>query len=111
VLISYWDPVQRDERTGAVWVGSVTNYVDGLKIDVGVWSPQRFADVTAGPDPHPEFDAGHRVLIDKDGLTGGLPAGHLSRLHPATSRRNDLPDVDHRLLDRRPLRGEESAAS
>lgn len=73
VLVSYWDPVQRDERTGAVWVGSVTNYVNGLKIDFGVWSPQRLADVTSGPDPHPEFDAGHLVLMDKDGLTAGLP--------------------------------------
>lgn len=73
VLVSYWDPVHVNEKTGAVWVGSVNNYVSGLKIDFSVWSTQRYADVTAGPDPHPEFDAGHRVLVDKDGLTTGLP--------------------------------------
>lgn len=72
VLVTYWDPVHVDERTGAVWVGSVTNYVSGLKIDFNVWSPQRYTDVTAGPDPYPEFDAGHRVLVDKNGLTSGL---------------------------------------
>lgn len=73
VLVSYWDPVHVDEQTSAVWVGSVNNYVSGLKIDFSVWSLQRYVDVTVGPDPHPEFDAGHRVLVDKDGLTTGLP--------------------------------------
>ena len=74
VLVSYWDPVNRDEATGAVWVGSVNNYRSGLKIDFSVWSLQRYADVTAGADPHPEFDAGHQVLVDKDGLTRSLRA-------------------------------------
>lgn len=73
LLVSYWDPLHRDETSGAVWVGSVNNYRSGLKIDFSVWSHQRYADVTAGPDPHPEFDAGHQVLADKDGLTGQLP--------------------------------------
>ena len=74
VLVSYWDPVHHDDASGAVWVGSVNNYRNGLKIDFSVWSRQRYADVTAGPDPHPEFDAGHQVLVDKDRLTSTLPA-------------------------------------
>lgn len=79
VLVSYWDPVHVNEQTGAVWVGSVNNYMSGLKIDFSVWSPQRYIDVTKGPDPHPEFDAGHRVLVDKDALTTGLaPATYRS---------------------------------
>jgi hypothetical protein len=73
VLISYWDPVEADPSTGAEWVGNITNYTSGLKIDFSLWSPQHYADVTAGPDPYPEFDAGYRVVVDKDGLTTGLP--------------------------------------
>jgi aminoglycoside 6-adenylyltransferase len=74
VLISYWDPLDVDPSTGAEWVGNVTNYVNGLKIDFNLWSPQHYTDVTTGPDPYAEFDAGYRVLVDKDGLTTDLPA-------------------------------------
>ena len=76
VLISYWDPVEANPSTGAEWVGNITNYANGLKIDFSFWSPQHFADVTAGPDPHAEFDAGYRVVVDKDGLTTDLAARH-----------------------------------
>lgn len=74
VLISYWDPLHVDPSTGAEWVGNVTIYANGLKIDFNLWSPQHYTDVTAGPDPYAEFDAGYRVLVDKDGLTTDLPA-------------------------------------
>jgi aminoglycoside 6-adenylyltransferase len=74
VLISYWDPLNLDPSTGAEWVGNVTNYTNGLKIDFSLWSAQHYTDMTTGPDPHAEFDAGHRVLVDKDGLTTDLPA-------------------------------------
>lgn len=74
VLITYWDPVERDAATGAAQVGSITNYVDGLKIDFSLWDERYFADLTAGPQPDPELDAGHRVLLDKKDLTAALPA-------------------------------------
>jgi aminoglycoside 6-adenylyltransferase len=83
VLISYWDPVEADPSTGAEWVGNITNYTSGLKIDFSLWSPQHYADVTAGPDPYPEFDAGYRVVVDKDGLTTGLPGPTFSSYIPA----------------------------
>ncbi|MET1005430.1 MAG: aminoglycoside 6-adenylyltransferase, partial [Propionibacteriaceae bacterium] len=73
VLIAYWDPLEVDPATGAERVGSIVNYTDGLKIDFSLWSPQTFAEVTAGPDPDPELDAGYRVVLDKDGLTTELP--------------------------------------
>jgi aminoglycoside 6-adenylyltransferase len=73
VLIAYWDPLEVDASTGAERVGSIVNYTDGLKIDFSLWSPQHYAEVTAGPDPYPEFDAGYRVLVDKDGLAAELP--------------------------------------
>ena len=74
VLIAYWDPLELDPSTGAAHVGSVVNYTDGLKIDFSLWSRERYAVVTAGPDPAAELDAGYRVLVDKDDLTAGLPA-------------------------------------
>ncbi|WP_161606199.1 aminoglycoside 6-adenylyltransferase [Microlunatus speluncae] len=96
LLISYWDPVNVNPETGAVWVGSVNNYVNGLKIDFGLWSPQRFVDVTTRPQPHPEFDAGHRVLIDKIGLTGGLPAPTYAAYIP---ERPDEPTFQRLIVD------------
>ena len=83
VLISYWDPVEENPSTGAEWVGNITNYANGLKIDFSFWSPQHFADVTAGPDPHAEFDAGYRVVVDKDGLATDLAAPTFGSYIPA----------------------------
>ncbi|SDT31286.1 aminoglycoside 6-adenylyltransferase [Microlunatus soli] len=74
VLIDYWDPVESDAATGAVQVGNITNYVDGLKIDFSLWNARYFTELTSGPRADPELDAGHRVLLDKSGLTAGLPA-------------------------------------
>lgn len=85
VLIAYWDPLDTDPATGAARVSSITNYTSGLKIDFNLWSPQCYADITAGPNPHPEFDAGYRVIIDKDGLTGNLPADTWSELEETFS--------------------------
>lgn len=71
VLITYWDPVRVNPATGAVSVGSITYYVDGLKIDFSLWSRQQLSDVIAGTND--EFDAGYRVLVDKEFLVVGLP--------------------------------------
>ncbi len=73
VLISYWDPLDVRSATGAVGVGNITNYVDGLKIDFSLWSQQWYVDLTSGAEPDDELDAGYRVLVDKVGLTAGLP--------------------------------------
>ena len=73
VLIAYWDPLRVDATTGAEEVSSIVNYTHGLKIDFSLWSYRAFTDITGGPDPNPELDAGYRVLVDKDRLTAGLP--------------------------------------
>jgi aminoglycoside 6-adenylyltransferase len=86
ILIAYWDPLQVNPSTGAEQVGSIVNYTDGLKIDFSLWSRQHYADVTGGPDPDPELDAGYRVLVDKDGLTSALP---LPTFHSYTPARPD----------------------
>lgn len=83
VLIAYWDPLEVNPSTGAEQVSSIVNYTNGLKIDFGLWSRQRYADVTAGPDPDPELDAGHRDLIDKDGFTAELPPPTFTSYIPA----------------------------
>jgi len=74
VLIAYWDPVEVDPATGATSVGNITQYVNGLKIDFSLWSRQRLRDVVTAPTLLEELDAGYRVLVDKAGLTAGLPA-------------------------------------
>jgi aminoglycoside 6-adenylyltransferase len=74
VLVAYWDPVATNPATGGEWVGNVTQYENGLKIDFSLWSVQHFTDATAGAEPYAELDAGYQVLLDKDGLTAALPA-------------------------------------
>jgi aminoglycoside 6-adenylyltransferase len=64
---------------------NVTNYDNGLKIDFNLWSPQHYTDVTIGPDAYAEFDAGSRVLVDKDGLTTDLPAPTFTAYIPPRS--------------------------
>ncbi len=74
VLISYWDPVEVREETGAIGVGNITNYVDGLKIDFSLWSRQRYADVTWGAEPDPELDAGHHTCPPTPGPSSSRPS-------------------------------------
>lgn len=74
VLIAYWDPIATAPATAVRTVGSVVNYVDGLKIDFSLWEIGRLSTVTEGVGLEPEFDAGYRVLLDKDKLTDELPA-------------------------------------
>jgi aminoglycoside 6-adenylyltransferase len=82
VLLAYWDPVATNPATGAQSVSSITQYMNGLKIDFTLWSAQQFTDVTSEAEPHPELDAGHQVLLDKDGLCAGLPAPTYSAYVP-----------------------------
>ncbi len=93
VLIAYWDGVGTNPATGAESVSSVTQYVNGLKIDLTLWSSQQFTDATSRAKPYAELDAGHQVLLDKDGLTANLPAPSYQAY---VSRRPD--DVTYRRL-------------
>ncbi len=74
VLLAYWDPVTTNPATGAESVSSITQYMNGLKIDFTLWSAQQFTDVSSRAEPHAELDAGYQVLLDKDGLSASLPA-------------------------------------
>ena len=72
VLVVYWDPIHPAPDYGIEQVGNVTQYVDGLKIDFTLWPVEILQRVVADPRLPDEFDAGYRVLLDKDGLTAGL---------------------------------------
>jgi aminoglycoside 6-adenylyltransferase len=71
VLVLYRDPmrVQKDGKSFAY----ITQYEDGLKIDFTVQSTGILARVAAGGVLPADLDVGYRVLLDKDGLTEGLP--------------------------------------
>ena len=70
VLALYRDPLilERGFQRSAY----VTQYEDGLKIDFNLWPIGLLKQIVAEPEPWREFDAGYRVLIDKDNLTVGL---------------------------------------
>ena len=70
VLVLYRDPLQPDR--GFLRSGYVTQYESGLKIDFSLWPVEILQQVVADPQLPEEFDAGYRVLLDKDHLTEGL---------------------------------------
>lgn len=70
VLVMYRDPL-------AVYLGfetfaNVVQFESGLKIDFTLWPVEILQAIAADPHLPPEFDAGYRILLDKDGLTTGL---------------------------------------
>jgi aminoglycoside 6-adenylyltransferase len=75
VLVLYRDPLT-DER-GMLRSGYVTQYENGLKIDFSLWPVEKLQEVVASAELPEEFDAGYRVLLDKDRLLDGLkPASY-----------------------------------
>jgi aminoglycoside 6-adenylyltransferase len=72
VLVLYRDPLAT--LFGLPKTGFVTQYESGLKIDFGIWSVEILRQVATDPGLRDEFDAGYRILLDKDNLTDGLPA-------------------------------------
>jgi len=70
VLVMYRDPL--DTRDGFLQSGNVVQFEEGLKIDFSLWSVEILQQITADLSLPAEFDAGYRVLLDKDGLTRGL---------------------------------------
>ena len=71
ILNLYRDPVQ--ERFGHERFIRVTQYADGLKIDFSVYPAGWLEEVKKLPQLPPVLDVGYAVLLDKDGVTKGLP--------------------------------------
>lgn len=76
VLVLYRDPLH--EHLGCLESGYVTQFESGLKIDFSLWPIEKLWHIAADPELPEEFDAGYRVLLDKDHL--------LDRLKPPTYR-------------------------
>lgn len=70
VLVLYRDPLE--PHYGCLKSGYVIQYENGLKIDFTLWPVEILQRVAADPQLPDEFDAGYRVLLDKDHLTDGL---------------------------------------
>ena len=70
VLVVYRDPLE--PYYGFPKSAYVTQYENGLKIDFTLWPVEILRQVAANPQLPDEFDAGYRVLLDKDHLTDGL---------------------------------------
>lgn len=70
VLALYRDPLMLED--GLEKSGYVVQFENGLKIDFTLWTVARMQRIHAAPDLPEEFDAGYRVLLDKDHLTAHL---------------------------------------
>jgi len=70
VLVLYRDPLVSNQ--GHLDSGYVIQFENDLKIDFSLWSVEIMQQVAADPRLPDEFDAGYRVLLDKDHLTDTL---------------------------------------
>jgi aminoglycoside 6-adenylyltransferase len=70
VLVMYRDPLTDED--GLLTSGNVVQFEEGLKIDFSLWPVEMLHRIAAQAKLPDEFDAGYRVLLDKDMLTAGL---------------------------------------
>jgi aminoglycoside 6-adenylyltransferase len=66
----YRDPLY--EQDGWSWSANVVQFEVGLKIDFTLWPVEMLQKVAQQETLPAEFDAGYRVLLDKDGLAEGI---------------------------------------
>ncbi len=70
VLAVYRDPMISEN--GLERSAYVVQYENGLKIDFSLWPVELLQRAAQSSHLPAEFDAGYRILLDKDGLTTGL---------------------------------------
>ena len=70
VLVVYRDPLI--EENGQERSAYVVQYENGLKIDFNLWPVELLQQVTSKGGLPPEFDAGYKILVDKDQLATAL---------------------------------------
>ena len=70
VLAVYRDPIIEDN--GQKRSAYVVQYENGLKIDFNLWPVELLQQVTSNGRLPAEFDAGYKILVDKDQLTTAL---------------------------------------
>jgi len=81
LLTLYRDPIMMEDCFATT--GNITHYENGLKIDFTLWPVGMLQHVAAAERLPDEFDAGYRILLDKDGLTVGLKPPTYSAYIPA----------------------------
>jgi aminoglycoside 6-adenylyltransferase len=91
LLVLYRDPVRLIHGEPAF--ARITQYANGLKIDFTIWTDELLRRVVAqavekgGLDP--DLDLGYRVLLDKDGLTAGMPSPTYQAFIPQRPREGE----------------------
>jgi aminoglycoside 6-adenylyltransferase len=83
VLVVYWDPIHSAPGVDIEQVGNVTLYRDGLRVDFILWPVELLPQIAQAPALPADLDLGYVVLLDKQGLTAGLPAPTYSAYIPA----------------------------
>ncbi|HUW94781.1 MAG TPA: aminoglycoside 6-adenylyltransferase [Anaerolineae bacterium] len=91
VLVVYRDPLQ--PYYGFPKAAYVTQYENGLKIDFTLWPVEILQRIAADAQLPDEFDAGYRVLLDKDHLTDGLRPPTYRAYIPAPPTETEYLDV------------------
>jgi aminoglycoside 6-adenylyltransferase len=98
VLVLFRDPLEMED--GCQKSGYVVQFEDGLKIDFSLWETKILRRVAAAPELPAEFDAGYRLLLDKDGLAQGLkPPTYQAYIPVPPGERKYRETVEMFLLD------------
>jgi aminoglycoside 6-adenylyltransferase len=91
VLVVYRDPLE--PYYGFPKSAYVTQYENGLKIDFTLWPVEILQRIAADPQLPDEFDAGCRVLLDKDHLTDGMKPPTYRAYIPTPPTESEYLDV------------------
>jgi len=81
VLTVYRDPLIEDN--GQKRSAYVVQYENGLKIDFNLWPVELLQRVASNERLPAEFDAGYKILVDKDQLASALPSPTYAAYIPA----------------------------
>lgn len=98
VLALYRDPLERE--AGFERSGNIVQFEDGLKIDFTLLPVGLFQRIAAAPALPDEYDAGYRVLLDKDGLTATLqPPSYQAYIPTPPSESEYLENIEVGFID------------
>jgi aminoglycoside 6-adenylyltransferase len=98
VLVMYQDPLE--SNGGLLHSGNVVQFESGLKIDFTLVETQYIASLQAAPQLPAEYEAGYRILLDKDGLADGLkPPTYQAYIPSSPTQAQYIEMIEVTLLD------------
>jgi aminoglycoside 6-adenylyltransferase len=98
VLALYRDPIEQEG--GFEKSGNIVQFEGGLKIDFTLTPVGLFQRIAAQPQLPDEYDAGYRVLLDKDGLTAGLkPPSYQAYIPTPPTESEYLENIEVAFID------------